>query len=150
MYFYPKSDRGEIEMKKIIAVELCVLVLVLVLIIVLTFTGCSTTSRLVNLKGQPPVTDLFPDDEDIARVIEEIKDKPAPKKTAVKWDGKDYRVSPAVWEKVLNDKIYLMALKKKVQEFAEDYDQETLKDAWRKDLGTSILTILLIMGIAVY
>jgi len=124
--------------------------IVVLAVTLIFFTGCATASRLIDLKGQPPVTDLFPDDEDIARVIEEIKAKPEPKKTTVKWTGTGYLVSPAVWEKVLNDKIYLMALKKKVQEFAEDYDPETLKDAWRKDLGTSILTILLIMGIAVY
>ena len=130
-----------------------IVVLIAVVILansIIAITGCATASRLVDLKGQPPITDLFPDDEDIARVIEEIKAKPTLNSGAVKWTGTGYHVSPAVWEKVLNDKIYLMALKKKVQEFAEDYDPETLKDAWRKDLGTSILTILLIMGIAVY
>ncbi len=124
--------------------------IVVLAVILIFFTGCATASRLVDLKGQPPVADLFPDDEDIARVIEEIKEKPAVKTGSVKWTGKGYLVTPETWGKILNDKIYLMALKKKVQEFAEDYDPETLKDAWRKDLGTSILTILLIMGILVY
>lgn len=117
---------------------------------IIAITGCATASRLVDMKGQPPITDLFPDDEDIARVIEEIKEKPKLNSGAVKWTGTGYLVKPEVWDKVLNDKIYLMALKKKVHEFAETYDPETIKDAWRKDLGTSILTILLIMGILVY
>ena len=112
--------------------------------------GCATTSRLLNLKGQPPVTALFPNDEDIAKVIEEIKEKPAPKSKAVVWTGKGYLVTPEAWEKVLNDKIYLMALKKKVEAFAKDYRPETLKEAWRKDLGTSIITILLMLGVLVY
>ncbi len=124
---------------------------VIVLAVILIFlAGCATTSRLVNLKGQPPVTALFPNDEDIARVIEEIKERPVPKSKAVIWTGKGYLVTPEAWEKVLNDKIYLMALKKKVEAFAKDYRPETLRDAWRKDLGTSIITILLMLGVLVY
>jgi hypothetical protein len=118
--------------------------------ILILLSGCATTSRLLNLKGQPPASALFPNDEDIAEVIEEIKEKPAPKSNAVTWTGKGYLVTPEAWEKVLNDKIYLMALKKKVEAFAKDYRPETLRDAWRKDLGTSIITILLMLGIVVY
>jgi hypothetical protein len=83
-------------------------------------------------------------------VIEEIKERPQPKKESVVWTGKGYLVTPETWEKVLNDKIYLMALKKKVEAFAKDYRPETLKEAWRKDLGTSIITILLMLGVVVY
>lgn len=124
--------------------------IVVSMMILILFAGCATTSRLTNLKGQPPATALFPNDEDIAKVIEEIKERPKPKTQAVVWTGKGYLVNPEVWDKVLNDKIYLMALKKKVEAFAKDYRPETLRDAWRKDLGTSILTILLIMGITLY
>ena len=118
--------------------------------ILVLLSGCATTSRLLNLKGQPPATALFPNDEDIAEVIEEIKAKPASSTGAVKWNGSKYEVTPEAWKKVLNDKIYLMALKKKVEGFAKDYRPETLRDAWRKDLGTSIITILLMLGVLVY
>lgn len=127
-------------MKKIIALG----------IILLFFTGCATTSRLVHLKAQPPVTDLFPDEKDIAEIIEEIKTRPPSTSKAVTWDGEYYKITPEAYEKILNDKIYLMALKKKVQEFAEDYDPHTLSDAWRQDLGTSLITLFLILGITLY
>ncbi|MBN1574566.1 MAG: hypothetical protein JW984_15320 [Deltaproteobacteria bacterium] len=126
--------------------------IILLIVVVLALGGCATTSRLVHLKAQPPVASLFPNEEDIAKVIEEIKAKPATSTGAVKWNQKTgkYEVTPEAWEKVLNDKIYLMALKKKIEAFAEKYDPETLGDAWRKDLGTSVITILLMLGIMVY
>ena len=121
----------------------------LILILLFVFTGCSTISRITDLKGQPPVTDLFPDDEDIADVIEEVKARP-PVKSRIKHTPQGYLVPPDIYEKMLTDKIYLMALKAKIKAFAEDYDPETIKDAWRKDMGTATLTILLIMGLTLY
>ncbi len=123
--------------------------IIIIILTILCFSGCSTISRVTDLKGQPPVADLFPDDEDIARVIEEIKAKPVAK-SKIKYTPNGYLVPPDIYEKILNDKIYLLALKKKVKEFAKDYDPETLKEAAMQDLGTMTLTILLIMGIFVY
>ena len=121
----------------------------LILILLFVFAGCSTISRVTDLKGQPPVTDLFPDDEDIAKIVDEVKSRPAVK-SRIKHTPQGYLVPPDIYERILNDKIYLEALKKTVKEFAEDYDPETVKDAWRKDMGTATLTILLIMGLTLY
>ena len=123
--------------------------LLIVCLVIFCFTGCSTISRVTHLKGQPPVTELFPDDEDIAEVIEDIKAKP-PVKSKIKYTPQGYLIPPDIYEKILNDKIYLMALKAKVKAFAADYDPETLNDAMRKDAGTMAITILLIMGLTLY
>ncbi len=117
------------------------------LIMILFFlVGCASTSRIINLKGQPPASALFPDTAAIAKVVKEINEKPKSETQAVIWTGEGYLVTPEVWEEVLADKVYLIALKESVSEFVKNYKPETLKSAIRKDMGTMAITTILILG----
>jgi len=121
----------------------------LILILLFVFAGCSTISRVTDLKGQPPVTDLFPDDEDIAKIVDEVKSRPAVK-SRIKHTPQGYLVPPDIYERMLTEKIYLMALKAKVKAFSKNYDPETLIEAFRQDMGTVTLTLLLLLGLTLY
>lgn len=110
----------------------------------LLLSSCSMIS--LTLHHNPPVESLFPTDEDVANCIASLSTEPTDSDAVLYNEDTDrYELRSDVYERALRDGIMYKLQKEKVAEFTKDYKEEKFGDAAKKDAGTALFTILLVV-----
>ena len=118
----------------------------------LSIGGCSTASWIIHHNGT--VDDLTIAEADVDALINELSLAQPENPDAVLYNTSTerYELTPDIYKRALRDGIIRRIQDKKIKEFFEDYRPETFISAFRKDLGTvGVLVILLgVLGGLVY
>jgi hypothetical protein len=101
-------------------------------------SGCSTASWLIN--PPPNVSDLYVTEDDVVEYFDRLSDQTPSDPDAVLYNPETdrYEMKSGTYKKALTKSVMYEIQKEKIEEFAEDYNRETLGKAARKDLTTFI------------
>jgi hypothetical protein len=111
-------------------------------------SGCATVSHVLNPPQRPE--NLLYDEEDVLRVIEELTRTEPGDKDAVHFDGERYCLRPDVYKKAVRDGVIKRVQERKIQDFLAHYDRQTIADAFKKDIGTMGLLMVILLAVGVF
>lgn len=122
--------------------RVCRLKRLLLLLFIVTLPGCSSVGWLIH--HNPPASDLYVTDEEVAECIAELSVEPQDNNAVVYNPDTDrYEIRPDAYAKALKDGIMYRLTKEKIAKFTADYKEDKLSTALKRDAGTSLFAIII-------
>ena len=121
----------------------------LILVLSLILPGCGTLGAVIG-GGQPDFKDSYPTEEGIKAKIAWLQDQPVPIDGRIKIVNGVVYVPYDLWQKILSDKVYLLAWIDSSAAWGEKYVPLTASKAFKRDLGTMGLSTLLLGAGAIF